>query len=130
VGSTLSRHGLLCEVFDLSPTARMALTTIGGAHAVGSAADREAALNSLPCRPSTTAIGIGAFGVSDEEGVHRLGELLAVAGAAAYLPADGTEVPDYLVTSGDAPLDLRVSRGLACDGAFARHMRFEVVERG
>jgi anti-anti-sigma factor len=130
VGSTLSRHGLLCEVFDLSTTARMALTTIGGAHAVGSAGDRQAALTSLPCRPSTTAIGIGAFGVSDEEGVHRLGELLAVAGAAAYLPADGTEVPDYLVTSGDAPLELRVSRGLACDGAFARHLRFDVVERG
>ena len=29
VGSTLSRHGLLCEVFDLNPSARMALTSIG-----------------------------------------------------------------------------------------------------
>ena len=37
VGSTLSRHGLLCEVFDLNPSARMALTSIGGAHPVGSA---------------------------------------------------------------------------------------------
>jgi anti-sigma B factor antagonist len=130
VGSTLSRHGLLCEVFDLNPRARMALTSIGGTHPVGSSEDRQAGLSTLPCRPSTTAIGIGAFGVADEEGTHRLGELLAVSGAAAYLPADGTEVPDYLVTSGGDPLDIRLSRGLACDGAFARHMRFEAIEKG
>jgi anti-anti-sigma factor len=130
VGSTLSKHGLLCEVFDLNASAKMALTAIGGAHPVGSAEDRNGGLSSLPCRPSTTAIGIGAFGVADEEGTHRLGELLAVGGAAAYLPADGTEVPDYLVTSGGDPVDLKLSRGLACDGAFARHMRFEAVEKG
>jgi anti-anti-sigma factor len=129
VGTTLARPDLLCEVFDLNRSARMALRTIGGAHPVGSREDRKASASTLSCRPSTTAIGIGAFGASDEEGTCRLGELLAVGGAAAYLPADGTEVPDYLVTSDGAPLDIQMSRGLACDGAFARHLRFEALEK-
>ena len=105
-GSTLSKHGLLCEIFDLNPTARLTFTSVGGTTPVGAAAERSQPLGTLRCRPSTTAIGIGAFGVSDADGAQRIGEMIAVAGAAAYLPADGTEVTDYLVTSGQEPLEL------------------------
>jgi hypothetical protein len=83
----------------------------------------------LKCPATAIALGIGAFGPGDADGLHRFGEFLAVSGAAACLPADGTEVPDYLVaTSGDAP-SVRVSRGLICDGAWLRHVRFETAER-
>ena len=83
----------------------------------------------LRCPASAIALGVGAFGSGEADGLHRFGEFLAVSGAAACLPADGTEVPDYLVaTAGDAP-SMRVSRGLVCDGGWTRHLRFECAER-
>ena len=39
-------------------------------------------------------------------------------------------MPDYLVASGAEAPSVRVSRGLVCDGAFARHLRFESTDRG
>lgn len=129
LGSTAVRRGVICEVFELEPGARMRVSAIGGGEPVGSAADRRAAPVLLKCPATAIALGIGAFGSGDADGLHRFGEFLAVSGAAACLPADGTEVPDYLVaTSGDAP-SVRVSRGLVCDGAWRRHLRFECVER-
>ena len=104
LGSTVVRRGLVCELFELEAGARMRLRTIGGEHAVGSVADRQVAPVALRCPASTIAVGIGAFGAGDADGLHRFGEFLAVSGAAACLPADGTEVPDYLVASGaEAP---------------------------
>ncbi len=55
---------------------------------------------------------------------------MAVAGAAACVPADGAESPDYLVASDALAPELRTSRYLACDGTFARHFRFEGATPG
>lgn len=129
LGSTVVRRGLVCEVFELEPGARMGFRAIGGEHAVGSPADRQAPPVSLACPASTVALGIGAFGAGDADGLHRFGEFLAVSGAAACLPADGTEVPDYLIASGAEAPAVRVARGLVCDGSFARHLRFEPTDR-
>ena len=38
----------------------------------GSAADRRPGSRRCACPPSTTAIGVGAFGAADEDGTHRL----------------------------------------------------------
>lgn len=130
LGSTAIRRGLVCEVFELEAGARMSLTAIGGGDPIGSTADRRVSPVPLKCPSTAIALGVGAFGSGDADGLHRFGEFLAVSGAAACLPADGTEVPDYLVAlSGDAPT-VRVSRGLVCDGAWQRHLRFETSERG
>jgi anti-anti-sigma factor len=129
LGSTAVRRGVICELFELEPGARMRVTALGGGDPVGSIADRKTAPVLLKCPATAIALGIGAFGPGDADGLHRFGEFLAVSGAAACLPADGTEVPDYLVaTSGEAP-SVRVSRGLFCDGPWLRHLRFETAER-
>ncbi len=129
LGSTAVRRGLVCEVFELDAGARMRLTAIGGNDSVGSAADRQAPPVTVRCPSTAIALGIGAFGTGDADGLHRFGEFLAVSGAAACLPADGTEVPDFLVaSSGEGPA-VRVSRGLVCDGAWRRHLRFEIADR-
>jgi len=130
LGSTVVRRGLVCELFELEVGAPMRVRAIGGEHAVGSPADRQVAPVALSCPASTVAVGIGAFGAGDADGLHRFGEFLAVSGAAACLPADGTEVPDYLVASGTEAPSLRVSRGVVCDGPFAREVRFETVGPG
>jgi anti-anti-sigma factor len=129
LGSTAVRRGVICEVFELEAGGQMRATAIGGSDPVGSAADRQARPVLLKCPSTAIALGVGAFGSGEADGLHRFGEFLAVSGAAACLPADGTEVPDYLVaTAGDAP-SVRVSRGLVCDGAWRRHLRFECAER-
>jgi hypothetical protein len=49
---------------------------------------------------SAMAIGLGAFGHHFEDCEQRFGEFLSVAGAAAYQPTDGSNVPDYLIAAG------------------------------
>jgi hypothetical protein len=53
-----------------------------------------------------------------------------VGGALAYLPGDGSEVPDYLLASGAEAPELRVLHAILCDGSFARHFRFDVKPGG
>jgi hypothetical protein len=51
--------------------------------------------------------------------------MLAVGGAAVYLPTDGTNVPDFLIAGADAAPEVRLLYGLRFAGAPALHARFE-----
>jgi anti-anti-sigma factor len=112
-GSTLVRDGVVVQVFDLSSAAQLTCRWSAEESSV------------LRCTESLFAVGIGAFGEDRQECRERYGEFVAVAGAAAYLPADGTETADYLVGSDARPLELYVRRHLTCEGGFAHLARFE-----
>jgi anti-anti-sigma factor len=76
--------------------------------------------------PATTfGFGLGAFGHGFGDAQTRFGEFLAVGGSAAYLPTDGTNVPDFMVSSGKLVPEMNVLYGLRCEGAFTHLMRFE-----
>src|SRR4029453_13446874 len=79
----------------------------------------------LRCTESLFAVGVGAFGEDREECRERYGEFVAVAGAAAYLPADGSETADYLLGADARPVELHVRRHLAFGGGFSPLARFE-----
>jgi len=74
---------------------------------------------------STFGLGLGAFGNGFEDARARFGEFLAVAGSAAYLPTDGTNVPDYMVCSGALVPELNALYALRCEGDFSHWLRFE-----
>ena len=74
---------------------------------------------------STFGLGLGAFGNGFEDARSRFGEFLAVAGSAAYLPTDGTNVPDYMVSSGALVPELTTLYALRCEGDFSHWLRFE-----
>jgi anti-anti-sigma factor len=74
---------------------------------------------------STFGFGLGAFGHGFSDAQLRFGEFLAVAGSAAYLPTDGTNVPDFVVSSGKLVPEMNVLYGLRCEGGFTHLMRFE-----
>jgi len=76
---------------------------------------------------ATFGFGLGALGNSFEEAQSRFGEFLAVAGSAAYLPTDGTNVPDFMVSSGELVPEMNVLYGVRCDGGFSHLLRFEAV---
>jgi anti-anti-sigma factor len=69
-------------------------------------------------------LGVGAIGTDPAECRPRMGELLAVAGGAAYFPSDGARVPDYLVAAHGAAGTVVIERGLWCTGSPARLIRF------
>jgi len=77
--------------------------------------------------PATFGLGLGAFGHGFEDSQGRFGEFLAVGGSAAYLPTDGTNVPDFMVASGELVPELNVLYGLRCEGGFTHLMRFETA---
>jgi anti-anti-sigma factor len=74
---------------------------------------------------STFGFGLGAFGHGFEDAQTRFGEFLAVGGSAAYLPTDGTNVPDFMVSSGKLVPEMNVLYGLRGEGAFSHLIRFE-----
>ncbi len=76
--------------------------------------------------PETSlAVGLGAFGDTFEDCQGRFGEFLAVAGAAAYQPTDGSNVPDYLLAEGSFVPELQVLYGMTCQGGFAHLVRLD-----
>ena len=76
---------------------------------------------------ATFGLGLGAFGHNFEDARERFGEFLAVAGSAAYLPTDGTNVPDFMVSSGDLVPEMHTLYGLRCEGDFSHLLRFEAA---
>ena len=83
---------------------------------------------SLKFPASTFGLGLGAFGHGFEDAQSRFGEFLAVGGSAAYLPTDGTSVPDFMVCSGDLVPEVNVLYGLRCEGGFTHLLRFEAAD--
>jgi anti-anti-sigma factor len=74
---------------------------------------------------SAFAIGVGTLGDRYEDCEGRFGEFLAAAGAVAYLPTDGTNVPDYFVPAGSSVASVQVCYAAIFQGPFAKMARFE-----
>ncbi len=121
---------LSLEVFQLDAHASLAWRPLGTPEPLLRAAFTEEQCLSLEGTTPAFAIGVGAFGDHFADCRTRFGELISVAGATAYQPADGTNVADYLIAKGALGSAIRVLYGLACDGAFSHLVRFEPVHQG
>jgi anti-anti-sigma factor len=70
-------------------------------------------------------LGVGALGEAGPAVLDRLGELVTVPGAVYWLPGDGRQVPDFLVTKeGKARLPVHLLYGLALEGPPQVYGRF------
>ncbi|HEY1053088.1 MAG TPA: STAS domain-containing protein [Prosthecobacter sp.] len=74
---------------------------------------------------NTVALGIGALGGNFAESASRCGELLAVAGVAAFQPADGSSRPDFMLSEGALVPEGHLVLGLSAKGSFTSLLRFE-----
>jgi anti-anti-sigma factor len=88
---------------------------------------KEADCQALPLSTDMIALGVGALGRDFADCQDRFGEFLAAAGVAAYLPTDGSNVPDYLLPGVAATTNVRLCYGLTCTGPFAHLIRFETT---
>ena len=121
----IDRNQVTFEIFSLHPDAALTCEPLGcpDHSATWQFHDTDCATVSFP--DSTFGIGLGAIGENFADCKDRFGEFLAVGGAAAYLPTDGTNVPDYTISSGTLIPTLHVLYGLACRGEMAHLVRFE-----
>jgi hypothetical protein len=121
----LERGNATFEIFEYTPGALLTCRAIGNPDLLLGCRFGEEHCQTLSFPEAEFAVGLGAFGNGFADCRSRFGEFLAVAGAAAYLPTDGTNVPDYLVAAGTFVPVLEVLYCLACEGRFAHLIRFE-----
>jgi anti-anti-sigma factor len=72
------------------------------------------------------ALGVGALGANHDECRGTFGEFLAAAGGAAFMPADGTATPDYMLSTnvGFVPT-VHALYAIRFRGAPSHQLRFE-----
>lgn len=78
---------------------------------------------------STHALGVGALGSSYADCAPRFGEFLAVAGMAAFQPADGSTRPDFMLSKADFVPEGSLLLGLVARGDFSLLARFEAAKQ-
>jgi anti-anti-sigma factor len=83
---------------------------------------------SLAAQRNLYALGVGALGTSFDECRGFLGEFLAAAGSAAFMPTDGTSTPDYMASSGSLVPQIQHLYALGFRGAPQHQLRFEAAE--
>jgi anti-anti-sigma factor len=127
----LERETVTLDVFSLQADGQMTCRPIGDPSRLDvcgyTADDLRSQAADFP--RASLAVGLGALGKDFEDCRQRFGEFLWIAGAAAYLPTDGTNVPDYLISGGTGLPDLKVLYGLTCEGPWRYLARFQAVRK-
>lgn len=113
------------EVHDLGKAGTMQCALIGNPASLRSGSFRGNDARDVMFPDATFGVGLGAFGRGYEECRGRHGEFIAVAGAAAYQPTDGTDLPEYMVSDGDWVPELNVLYALWGQGRFSRQLLFD-----
>jgi anti-anti-sigma factor len=126
----LEKNNIRFEVIDLTPEARLSCRVIGDPAQLLGNRFREEDCRSAAFSNSSFGLGLGAFGTSFADCAGRFGEFLAVCGAATYLPADGTNVPDYMLAAGNFIPQIEVLYGILYAGDFQRVVHFERKDAG
>jgi anti-anti-sigma factor len=113
------------ELFPLQATGKMRCNLLGNPALLEQAAFSKEHTTKIQLTKGSFALGVGAFGGEWLDVQKRFGEFLAVAGAATYLPTDGTNIPDYLVTTGSYTPEIVILYGAICEGTYSHLLRFE-----
>ena len=113
------------EVYEMQPNAQMHCRLIGDPEriAVGKYAANDC--HTSRCTEDTVALGLGAFGADFHDCQGRFGEFISAAGCSAHLPTDGSDLPDFLISSQGFYPEVQVLYGLEMRGAPSLLVRFE-----
>lgn len=113
------------EIFTLSEGSEMTAGLIGNPALLHGCQYQKQHCSTQTFPESAFAVGVGTLGDSYDTSEGRFGEFLAAAGAVAYLPTDGTNVPDYFVPVGSSVAHVQVCYAACFQGTFAKMARFE-----
>jgi anti-anti-sigma factor len=112
-------------IHDLGASTTLQCSLIGNPAGLRSGVFRGNDARNVMFPDSTFGLGLGAFGAGYEDCRGRHGEFLALAGAAAYQPTDGVEVPEYMVSESDWVPELNTLYALWGQGRFSRCLLFD-----
>jgi anti-anti-sigma factor len=121
----LEKENIRFEAISLNPEARLSCRVIGDPTQLLGDRFREEDCRSVAFSKSSFGLGLGAFGRSFADCAGRFGEFLAAGGAVAYLPSDGTNVPDYMLAAGTFIPQIEVLYSILCEGDFQMVVHFE-----
>jgi anti-anti-sigma factor len=120
--------GAVFEIHNLAGGGPLACTVMGHPERLPGAGFSASDCTGIGVEENRLVLGLGAFGEGFDTCRERFGEYLAVAGAAACQPTDGTNFPDYMIGSGSFVPHITALYGLSCAGSFAKLVRFESVD--
>jgi anti-anti-sigma factor len=126
----LEKENIRFEAISLNPEARLSCRVIGDPAQLLGDRFREEDCRSVAFSKSSFGLGLGAFGRSFADCAGRFGEFLAAGGAVAYLPSDGTNVPDYMLATGTFIPQIEVLYSILCEGDFQMVVHFERKDTG
>jgi anti-anti-sigma factor len=124
---TFVRGNARFEILESSPS-KMTARLIGSPELLMGCQFHREHCRELQFGQEMLGIGLGAFGNNFDDCKGRFGEFLAAAGVAAYLPTDGSNVADYILSTGQFVPRLQVLYGLACEGDFSKIVYFESTD--
>src|SRR5437763_9734276 len=130
----IERCGSIYEVYPLGSESTLECRRLGDASPLEHCGFAKEHCRTMQFSDSAFSIGLGALGEHFEDCQGRFGEFIAAGGAVAYLPTDGTNVPDFLLAGGATLPEVQVCYGIACHGAnpqpFSALIRFEAKKNG
>ena len=130
----IQHSGVAYEIYILEPEASLECRQIGNPRLLECCGFEEEHCRMMEFPESSFAIGLGALGEHFADCKDRFGEFISAAGAVAYQPTDGTNVPDFLVGGGISLPEVQVCYAIACHGAkaqpFRNLIRFEAQKNG
>ncbi len=125
--STEQSTGMHVEVLELTADAEIGLRVPGPWIPWEPVQDNDIVQISFPS--TVFGLGIGAPGYDAKDARSRFGEFIAVSGCLCWLPADGDDVPDYLVQADRFVPDLYAIQALTAEGSFSNLIRFRPAEK-
>src|SRR5438093_5739138 len=123
--SRVEKRGAIFQVFDQAPGAQLQCSLIGQPEKFFNGGFQATDCVNVALPSGTFGLGLGAFGSGFDDCRERFGEFIAVAGTAATLPTDGSNVPDFVVTEEALVPEVKVLYALVGKGQFAQMMRFD-----
>jgi len=122
---SLEEHGFQFSITPLTTEGKSVVSFYGDPGLIKQSGFTAPNARSIETTSTHFAIGLGAIGDSFDECKNRFGEFVIAGKNVAYLPADGSKKPDYMVSSGQLVASLTELYGLHFEGNFASIIRFE-----
>jgi anti-anti-sigma factor len=113
------------EVYELQPNEQMHCRIVGDPNRVADGSYTENDCHTCRHTEDTFALGLGAFGADFQDCQGRFGEFISAVGCSAHLPTDGSDLPDFLISTQEYYPEVQVLYGLEMRGAPSLLVRFE-----
>lgn len=125
IQSGFEAHGYSFYDAPLNEEASMEVTLYGKPEKVMRSDFKAEDARLFQAEEQSFAIGLGSIGESYEECKERFGEYLVAGKNMAYIPGDGSQKPDYIVSSGLLIGRLTELYGIHFRGEFSHMLHFE-----